>query len=156
MYVDMTENTDKSEISAISMKYSRGEHPNSRKNLIMFPPGTNGNPHPGISLTMRLRDALRHPLKEPAPDAPAVEHLVYATIKGALECDPSSTHFKEVWDRVDGKVAEKRDVTFNGEGLSDILGKLRGYNQQDEALRPQIRPLEIESRPVASPKIKEE
>ena len=128
-------------------------NPNSLKNLKPFPPGTNGNPHPGYSLALRLKDAMRKPLVEPAPDATAGELIVYATLKGALECEPSSAHLREVWDRVDGKVIEKRDITFDGEGLSDILGKLRGYNQQDEALSYKIRPLEIESRPVASPEI---
>ena len=31
-------------------------------------------------------------------------------------------------DRTDGKVIQQTDHTFNGEGLSDLLLKLRGYN----------------------------
>lgn len=31
-------------------------------------------------------------------------------------------------DRTDGKVLQQTDVTFNGEGLSEVLLKLRGYS----------------------------
>ena len=107
----------------------RKMHPNSLANLKPpYKPGENGNPKPGNSLKAALLNALGEPLKEPKANAPARDHVIYATLKGAIACEPSSTHLKEVWDRNEGKVADKTDHTFNGEGLSEILSKLRGYN----------------------------
>ena len=99
----------------------------SLKNLIPYKPGENGHGRV-YPLKERLYHALDKPLKEPKADAPVGEHLVYKTLKGALDLVPAPFH--ETWDRVEGKVPDKRDVTFNGEGLSDILMKLRGYNPQ--------------------------
>ena len=82
-------------------QYGRGEHPNSRKNLKPFLPGQNGNPHPGYPLKERLQDALRRKLQEPSADAPAGEHIVYATLIGAQLREP--TPLREVWDRTEGK-----------------------------------------------------
>ncbi len=36
-------------------------------------------------------------------------------------------HTKEITDRTDGKVIQTTDHTFDGEGLSAVLLKLRGY-----------------------------
>ena len=109
------------EISATSAKYKRGEHPNSRKNLCKpFPPGVNGNPHPGYSLTLQLKDALRKPFNPPPFDAPVRDHIVYATLKGAITCEPTSAHLKEVWDRVEGKVLGDQPPVTNQFNLAQI------------------------------------
>ena len=82
----------------------------SLANLIKYKPGQNGNPKPGNSLKAVLLNALGEPLKEPAKDAPARDHIVYATLKGALACEPTFSHLKEVWDRVEGKVPDKHAI----------------------------------------------
>lgn len=78
----------------------------SLANLIKYKPGQNGNPKPGNSLKAVLLNALGQPLKEPPKDAPVRDHIVYATLKGALACEPTSAHLKEVWDRADGKLPD--------------------------------------------------
>ena len=146
--------TTKIEKSTQPLKYTWGQHPNSRKNLRPGNPPVDIGKH-GYSIT----SAIKHLLSQTSQDG-RPNHEVIAETMIELAKSPDKMGYvpivKEILDRTDGKVAEKRDVTFNGEGLSDILGKLRGYNQQDEALSYKIRPLEIESRPVASPEIKEE
>ena len=100
-----------------------------------YKPGENGHGRV-YPLKERLQHALDHPLKEPKPDAPTGEHIVYATLKGAIDLVPVAFH--ETWDRTEGKEFDKTDHTFNGEGLSDILLKLRGYKspeQLDEELK---------------------
>jgi len=99
-------------------KFKWGEHPNSRKNLKPFPPGTNGNPHPGCSLTLLLKDALVKELQKPSDKAPAHAHLIYSTLKGALKRE--AVPFKEVWDRVEGKVAQP----ISGEGGGPVIVKV--------------------------------
>ncbi len=101
----------------------------SLANLIPFQykPGQNGNPKPGNSLKAVLMNALLEPLQEPAAGAPARDHIVYATIKGAIACEPTSAHLKEVWDRVDGKVPGDQPLVANvnvvfviGKGYQDV------------------------------------
>jgi len=88
-------------------KYPRGQHPNSRANLKPpYKPGENGHGRV-YPLKERLRHALDHPLKKPKDDAPAGEHIVYATLKGALNCEPTFAHLREVWDRVEGKLQDQ-------------------------------------------------
>ena len=81
-------------------------HPNSLANLKPYKKGENGHGQV-YPLKERLRHALDHPLKEPGKDAPMGERIVYATLKGALDCEPTFSHLKEVWDRTEGKVPEK-------------------------------------------------
>ena len=118
-------------VSVEQPKYKRGMSPNSRKNLLgpRWKKGESGNPQ-GTSLSADLKRALNKPLRQPSEDAPAREMLIYSTLKGAIKREP--TPFKEVWDRTEGKVADKTDHTFNGEGLSDLLLKLRGHNPPPE------------------------
>ena len=98
----------------------RQMHPNSLANLKPpYKPGQNGNPKPGNSLKASLMNALGEPLRKPAPDAPARDHIVYATLKGAIDCEPTSAHLKEVWDRVEGKVLEKHAIV--GEVIIRII-----------------------------------
>ena len=114
------------EISTSSQKIDgRGKHPNSRANLIPFKPGQNGNPHPGYPLKERLQDLLRKPLKEPDKKAPAGEHVAYATLKGAIEREP--TPFKEVWDRTEGKVPGD---TVPPQNINIVFVVGKGYHQE--------------------------
>lgn len=85
----------------------RGLHPNSLKNL---KPGDNGLNHnlDGYSLKSALKHSLNEPLKKPDKDAPARDLVVYSTIEGAILREP--TPFKEVWDRVEGKVPDKHAI----------------------------------------------
>ena len=111
------------EISLKPAKYSWGMHPNSRKNLKMFPKGYNGN-HQGSSLLSQLKTSLDKPLKKPSDDASVRDHLVYSTLAGAIKREP--TPFKEVWDRVEGKV-EGQDAIVRDINVVFIIGK--GYRE---------------------------
>ena len=86
---------------------TRGLHPKSLANLAkgQFPKGSNGDrSHSGYTLTSALKDSLHKPLRRPDLDAPVRDHIIYATLKGAIACEPTSAHLKEVWDRSEGKV----------------------------------------------------
>jgi len=81
-------------------------HPNSLANLKPpYKPGENGH-QGGYSLKARLLHQLDKPLVKPKPDAPVGEHIVYATLRGALACEPTVKHLQEVWNRVEGKVEQ--------------------------------------------------
>ena len=84
-------------------KYKPGQHPNSLANLrpIMWKKGQSGNPK-GESLTACLQRLIAKPLAEPPPYAPAKEQIIYATLTGAIQREP--TPFREVWDRLEGPV----------------------------------------------------
>ena len=84
-------------------RYTRGKHPNSIKNLHPYKPGENGHGRV-YPLKLRLAHALDKPLIEPKADACAGDRLVYSTLIGALEREP--TPFKEVWERIEGKVTQ--------------------------------------------------
>ena len=91
----------------------RGTNPVSLANLKPpYKPGENGHGRV-YPLKERLRHALDHPLKEPNPDAPAGERIVYATLKGAINCEPTFAHLREVWDRVEGKVPGDQPPAVN-------------------------------------------
>ncbi len=85
-------------------------HPNAIKALeenreaTQWKPGESGNKQ-GYSLKSRLDDAMGKPLTKPSDDAIVIDKLVYSTIEGALNREP--TPFREVWDRTEGKVIEK-------------------------------------------------
>jgi hypothetical protein len=111
------------------VKYKRGKHPNSLKNLRpSWKPGQTGNPR-GYSLTSRLRDALEKPLEKPPEDAAVADQLVHNTLKGALDLVP--TPFKEVWDRTEGKVPDKVNVDVT-EGLKELIAEMRGLPELPE------------------------
>ena len=78
-------------------------NPNSLANLIPYKKGQNGHGRV-YPLKERLRHALDHPLKVPKPDAPTGEHIVYATLKGAIDLIPVA--FRETWDRTEGKLVD--------------------------------------------------
>jgi len=109
-------------ITPESVKYPRGKHPNTLKNLKPFPKGHNGNPNPGYSLTSRLRDSLKKPLKKPKGDAPVGDLLVYSTLVGALEREP--TPFRETWDRVDGKLQDNSSGTTINADKVIVISKI--------------------------------
>ena len=82
-----------------NLKYKPGQHPNSRKNLN---PGYHGqnNGQNGYSLTSELKHALQ--------DRERRKLLIASTIEGAIAREV--TPFKEVWDRVEGKVPDKTAI----------------------------------------------
>ena len=99
-------------------------HPNSLKNLTPFKPGENGDkPGQGYSLRAELKHALKLRRKE----------LVDSTIEGAIKREP--TPFKEVWDRVDGKVPGDTPPVANV-NVVFVIG--RGYREPIEGGRDAI------------------
>ena len=105
-------------------KIKRKMHPNSLANLKPpWKPGENGHGRV-YPLKERLYHALDKPLIEPKPDACAGERIVYSTLKGAIELVP--TPFREVWDRVEGRLQDTtpvRDIN-----VVFVIGK--GYLEQ--------------------------
>ena len=104
-------------------KYPLGKHPNSLANLKPYKPGTNGHGRV-YPLKERLAHALDKPLTAPKENAPAGDHVVYATLKGAIDLVPVAV--RETWDRVEGKVPDKTLPAPNinilfviGKGYSD-------------------------------------
>ena len=93
-------------------KYPLGKHPNSLANLKPYKPGTNGHGRV-YPLKERLAHALDKPLTAPKENAPAGDHVVYATLKGAIDLVPVGV--RETWDRVEGKVPDKTAI------IGDIL-----------------------------------
>ena len=105
--------------------------PNSLKNLKPpYPPGVSGNEGSGngYSLKAELKHALRDKEKR--------KELIDSTIAGAILREP--TPFKEVWDRVEGKVpgdvppsASPGSQVLNiivvggGDNLKDILAQVK-------------------------------
>ncbi len=100
------------EESTKPLKYKPGQNPNSLKNLRAGNPPIDIGKH-GYSLTSALKDNLNKPLKVPDLDAPVRDHIVYATLQGALKREP--TPLREVWDRSDGKLIDKQAL------IGDIL-----------------------------------
>ena len=88
-----------------------------------WPPGVPQNPAPGESLKSALLRAMRKPLVKPPPDAPAQAHVVYATLKGAIDCEPGSEHLKTVWERLEGKVPQ----AITGPGGAPLLTGIVAY-----------------------------
>ena len=92
------------------VKYLQGKHPNSLKNLKPFKPGENGDkPGQGYSLTAELKHALRDRRKE----------LVNSTIEGAILRE--TTPFKEVWDRVEGKLTDPIPAGYQDNRTINII-----------------------------------
>jgi len=108
-----------------SVKYARGKHPNTLRNLKSYPPGVNGNPKPGNSLTAMLKNALQDRSKE--GKLLAIK-LIESTIEGAIKREP--TPFKELWDRVEGKVPQP----VVGDGGGPVIIKIV-WDGNDERLR---------------------
>lgn len=96
-------------------------NPNSLANLIPYKKGQNGNPKPGNSLKASLLNALLEPLTKPPEDAPVRDRIVYATLKGAIDCEPTFAHLKEVWDRVEGKLTDQPPANPSSQILNIIV-----------------------------------
>ena len=95
-----------------SGKYKWGHHPNSLKNLIptMGYHGQN-NGQNGYSLTSELKHALAN--KE------LRQQLIQSMIAGAILREV--TPFKELWDRVEGKVPGDQPVIQNDNRVLNII-----------------------------------
>lgn len=99
----------------LKTKAPHGKHPNTLKNLEkgrarlveMRRNGELTNPD-GYSLASALKHSLNKPIQKPTKDAPTRDHIVYSTIEGAILREP--TPFKELWDRIEGKVPEKHAI----------------------------------------------
>jgi hypothetical protein len=81
-----------------------------------FHPGESGNPQgrPPGPLTASLREALD------ADDGKMIETLAQVAIDKAKAGD--FRYFREIMDRVDGKVTDRLDVTADGNALTDCPG----------------------------------
>jgi hypothetical protein len=82
-----------------------------------FQPGQSGNPKGRPTerpLTASLREALN------ADDGKLIETLAQVSIDKALSGD--FRYFREIMDRVDGKVTDRLDVTADGNALTDCPG----------------------------------
>lgn len=100
-------------IPSAQVRYPPGRHPNSLKNLKPFPPGTNGytiHQNKGMSLTARLRHLLDEEEADLASKVTRAQRLAYSTIEGAILREP--VPFREVWDRVEGKVADRHEMNI--------------------------------------------
>ena len=94
-----------------SGKYPRGYHPNSLKNLAIgrarqksWQPGQSGNPA-GVSLKKHVSDILREPLRGvDSKTAKAIELLAMAIVRDAIK--GSKEDRKEIWERLEGKIAQ--------------------------------------------------
>lgn len=84
----------------------------------------NGRPANKASITYQIKQLLA------AGEGIKAKELAKTAV--TLAQAGSFPHLKEVLERTDGKVADKTDHTFNTEGLSDLLLKLRGYKQLPE------------------------
>ena len=101
----------------------RGQHPNSRANLITYPKGVSGNEGSGngYSLTAELKHALNKEKRK---------EIVDATIKGAIALE--RTPFKELWDRVEGKQQDTEPPAQIPTTINIIVvdGETKGLIQQ--------------------------
>lgn len=101
--------------SVVRQKYARGQHPNSRANLILFEPGvvTNHNGERGPYITPRIQRFLGMTLEEleafkpqTVADVVALTYVKEAMVGGVLLWRGR----QEVLERADGKVPDKIEV----------------------------------------------
>jgi len=85
-----------------------------------FQPGQSGNPA-GRPKERPLRDALKALLE--AGDGQKIKELAKIGLEAATGGD--FRFWKEVFDRIDGKVIDALDVTTGGESVNDPLEPLR-------------------------------
>lgn len=107
-------------------KYPAGKHPNSIKNLKPYPKGVSGNEGSGkgYSLTAELKHAL---------DKETRVRLIKATIDGAIAREP--TPFREVWDRVEGKVPGDMPPGFQDNRTINIIVSTEEAKQLTEGVK---------------------
>jgi hypothetical protein len=101
--------------SSEQVKYSRGQHPNSQKNLVPIKPGEvlrgNNIPGKGYSLVSRLKDKMTKPLETLGPEAPIGERIVVSLLEGALKRE--ATSILAVLDRHEGPVNQSSSYQDN-------------------------------------------
>jgi len=138
------------DVSLESKKYRRGQHPNSRNNLVPLEPGNNipagmdKNPA-RYSITSRVKDYLGKPLKPPPPDAPARDVLAYSILEGAILRE--STPFREVWDRVDGKIPDAVNTTNIDNRTVNIIVSSDKAKTLTESVGNRLAPLQVDNNP---------
>ncbi|MGA2670448.1 MAG: hypothetical protein ABSF21_03395 [Dehalococcoidia bacterium] len=97
------------------MEYKRGEHPNSRKNLEKgrFKKGEVANPRGRPAKEFCITGILREKLAEPCPYAPGKTWAEYIARRALELASENPTYFKEILDRVEGRVALpiQQDIT---------------------------------------------
>ena len=114
----------------------RGMHPNSLANLKpRWGKGASGNPE-GLSLKRRVSDILRDPLKglskEETRKTKAIDLLARAIVEDAIK--GSREDRKEIWERLDGKLAVEVGmagevilrVVEDGGGVGHAIGQAEG------------------------------
>jgi len=75
-----------------------------------------------------MKHALDKPLSKPDKKAPAGDHIVYATLQGAIDLVPVAV--RETWDRVEGKVPDRHQVDANIRQIS-VVEVVIGNSNQD-------------------------
>ena len=103
--------TDKG-VSTEPLKYKRGQHPNSRKNLRPGYPPTDTN-HNGYSLTSEIKHQLQRESEFISPHARPKDKLWREQIAREILVKSAQGDVgmvKELLDRTEGKVAEKHAI----------------------------------------------
>jgi len=112
------------QISVKIAKDGRKMNPNSLRNLKPpYPKGVSGNANSGngYSLTSELKHTLRN--------RELRKQIVASAIEGAILREPAP--FKEVWERVDGKVPENT-LPLRNLNIVFVIGK--GYQEAGSGL----------------------
>lgn len=99
----------------------------------LWKPGQSGNPS-GRPKTVSLTAIMLRKLKEEHPDEPEkirAEKVVEAALKQAES--GNFQMFKEIWDRVDGKVADKLEVTRDEKTTAEKIQAIKAKVSKIEA-----------------------
>jgi len=107
-------------------KVGRGHPPKDTR----WKPGQSGNPKGRPPKNLSITSLVKEKLEQEGPEGKTNAELIAdAIIELAVSGDLSA--IKELLDRTDGKVIDRTDHTFYGEGLPEILAKLRGYSSPE-------------------------
>jgi len=123
------------------MRYKRGEHPNSRKNLEkgQFKKGQSGNPHGRPRKELCITTILQKKLNQPCDKDPTVTWAEWLA-KRALElAGTNPTYFSQLLDRVEGRVPQALDARIARQEEVEvhfIIG--RGYVPKEEFDRQSV------------------
>jgi len=120
-------------------KYKPGTHPNSQKNLeaTKFPKGVSGNAGSGNGYS--LTAALKHALK----DKKLLRAFIESTIEGAIAREP--TPFREVWERVDGKIPDAVNTTNIDNRTVNIIVSSDKAKTLTESVGNRLAPLQVDN-----------